>query len=298
MTFHDPPWPAPYAPMPLLFQPIRAQYTFGLEFTSDGLPVTTIGDWSLDKRHYMSSYPPKQLEPPPACAGKAAATLYSLFNQASGKLPTLPPVVTRGMPSPPYLPWCHVACPPHPYFPWCHVSGNISNWPTGLPSLQQGGVRGTKGWGDGGLGGGVLGRTSKGGGALTEAAYRRSPLAQAAATRGPWKWAGQGPVLFFRGGRMYTPWGSGRWSIAGDALAGARSFLSPSLALLSPSLAFYRLLSPSIVISLFLLTPAFSRLLSPPLTSSHHLSPPLTSSHSLSPSLTLSHLLSLTVTHC
>ena len=28
-------------------------YTFGLEFTTDGLPVTTIGDWSLDKRHYV-----------------------------------------------------------------------------------------------------------------------------------------------------------------------------------------------------------------------------------------------------
>ena len=154
-------------------------YTFGLEFTSDGLPVTTIGDWSLDKRHYMSAYPPRQLEPPPACAGKAAATLHALFNEASG---------------------------------------NISDWPAGNPDPAAG-VRGTRGWGEGGIGGGVLSRTSKGGGTLTDAAYRRSALAQAAATRGPWKWAGEGPVLFYRGGRLYTPWGSGRWSLAGDAIA-------------------------------------------------------------------------------
>ena len=69
------------------------------------------------------------------------------------------------------------------------------------------------------MGGGVLSRTSKGGGALTEAAFRRSALAQAAATRGPWKWAGEGPVLFYRSGRLYTPWGSGRWSLAGDSIA-------------------------------------------------------------------------------
>ena len=155
--------------------PYIYHYTFGLEFTTDGLPVSTIGDWSLDKRHYMGNYPPKQLEPPPLCAGLAARTLHSLFNEASG---------------------------------------NISSWPTGTPNIAAG-LKGTKGWGSGGVGGGVL--ASKGG-ALTDAVYRRSSLAQAAATRGPWKWGGEGPVLFFRGGRIYTPWGSGRWSLAGDAI--------------------------------------------------------------------------------
>ena len=42
-----------------------------------------MGDWSLDKRHYMANYPPRALEPPPACAGKAAHTLHRLFNEAS-----------------------------------------------------------------------------------------------------------------------------------------------------------------------------------------------------------------------
>ena len=57
---------------------------------ADGLPVTTIGDWSLDKRHYMGSYPPRALEPPPKCAGKAAATLTALFNEASGNISDWP----------------------------------------------------------------------------------------------------------------------------------------------------------------------------------------------------------------
>jgi hypothetical protein len=159
--------------------PYIYHYTFGLEFTSDGLPVSTIGEWSLDKRHYMNAYPPRQLEPPPRCAGKAAATLWRLFNEATG---------------------------------------NISDWPVGPPG---GGNRGAKGWGDGGVGGGVIsgvGQGRGGVGVLTDAAYRRSPLAQAAATRGPWKWAGVGPVLFYRGGRIFTPWGSGRWSVSGEAL--------------------------------------------------------------------------------
>jgi hypothetical protein len=159
-------------------------YTFGLEFTGDGIPVTTIGDWSLDKRHYMGAYPPRQLEPPPRCAGKAAATLTALFNEATG---------------------------------------NISSWPTGpAGSPTNGGTKGTRGWGES-SGPGVMqtlgGGRGRGVGIVTEAAFRRSRLAQAVTSRGPWKWAGEGPVLFFRGGRMHTPWGAGRWSLSGDAIA-------------------------------------------------------------------------------
>lgn len=159
-------------------------YTFGLEFTTDGLPVTTIGDWSLDKRHYMSAYPPRQLEMPPRCAGKAALTLTTLFNEATG---------------------------------------NITDWPTApVGSTANAGVKGTKGWGEA-SGGQVIsslgGKPGKGIAPLSEATYKRSRLAQAIATRGPWKWGGEGPVVFYRGGRLYTPWGSGRWSLAGEAIA-------------------------------------------------------------------------------
>ena len=154
-------------------------YTFGLEFTTDGLPVTTVGDWSLDKRHYMNAYPPRQLEPPPRCAGKAAATLTRLFNEATG---------------------------------------NISSWPTG-PAGSAGatGIKGTRGWGEASsIGGGVVqpaGGRARSLGVLTDAAFRRSKLAQAVTSRGPWKWASEGPVLFYRGGvsTRRGALGAGRW---------------------------------------------------------------------------------------
>lgn len=57
--------------------------------------------------------------------------------------------------------------------------------------------------------------------ALTEAAYLASPLARSVVGRGPWQWAGQGPLLFYRGGRVHTPWGSGSWSVGGPAGGGA-----------------------------------------------------------------------------
>ncbi|KAL1504143.1 hypothetical protein AB1Y20_010552 [Prymnesium parvum] len=71
-------------------------YTFGLEFTTDGIPVRSVGDWSLDKRHYMSEYPPRALQPPPKCAGKAAVTLHALFNEATAALRDWPQSRAKG----------------------------------------------------------------------------------------------------------------------------------------------------------------------------------------------------------
>lgn len=143
-------------------------YTFGLEYTSDGLPVTSVGEWSLDKRHFMADYPPRQLAAPPMCAGKAAATLTAYFNEASAADP---------------------------------------KW----PASQS---RGTLGW---------SGTERGGGGAalapLSEEAYGRSRLAQAIVQAGAWSWEGKSPVIFYRRGRVFTPWGSGTWSMAGDAVA-------------------------------------------------------------------------------
>ena len=51
---------------------------------------------------------------------------------------------------------------------------------------------------------------------LTEAAYRTSSLARQIVSRGPWEWAGKKPILFFRSGRLFTPWGSGSWGLAGE----------------------------------------------------------------------------------
>ena len=47
-----------------------------------------VGEWSLDKRHYMGGGPPRQLLAPPACAHDRAHVLRSLYNNASGTIPS------------------------------------------------------------------------------------------------------------------------------------------------------------------------------------------------------------------
>jgi len=77
--------------------PFILHYTFGFEYTSDGIPVRGgIGEWSLDKRHFMSHHPPRGLEPPPECAGKAAKTLHRLFDEAARGIPDWPSTLGVG----------------------------------------------------------------------------------------------------------------------------------------------------------------------------------------------------------
>ena len=72
-------------------EPHIYHYTFGLEYTSDGMPVTGgVGDWSLDKRHFMNEYPPPDMAAPPRCAGKAAHRLHAMFNEAIAGTPQWP----------------------------------------------------------------------------------------------------------------------------------------------------------------------------------------------------------------
>ena len=127
-------------------------YTFGLEYTTDGIPVKKIGDWSLDKRHFMNSYPSADLAPPPKCAGKAAHTLRSL---------------------------------------WVEAASNHPNWPEG--------GRGTTGWGPAGLPG---------------SSFTNLALESQIVSVGPWSWAGENGLYFFKGGRAHTPWGSAQWAFA------------------------------------------------------------------------------------
>ena len=65
-------WPVPATPV----VPERADmpyyifhYTYGIEYSVEGLPMELqVGEWSIDKRHYMGGGPPRGLYPPPACA--------------------------------------------------------------------------------------------------------------------------------------------------------------------------------------------------------------------------------------
>ena len=45
-----------------------------------------VGEWSIDKRHYMGGGPPRDLHPPPACAHDRAHVLRALYNNASSTL--------------------------------------------------------------------------------------------------------------------------------------------------------------------------------------------------------------------
>jgi hypothetical protein len=55
--------------------PYVFHYTFGHEYTKDGIPLIGVGEWSLDKRRWTSVWPPPHLTPPPKCAGEATHVL-------------------------------------------------------------------------------------------------------------------------------------------------------------------------------------------------------------------------------
>jgi len=143
-------------------------YTFGLEYTLDGMPVIGgVGDWSLDKRHFTNEYPPAELAPPPKCAGKAAHTLHAKFNEAIAHIPQWSGAGIR------------------------HTT------------------RGTLGWGP-------ASSSAAGFTTLDEPTYLHSSVAQRLTTLGPWSLAGKPGLLFFRQGRLHSPWGGGTWGIAPD----------------------------------------------------------------------------------
>mmetsp|Transcript_26275 Transcript_26275/g.84847 ORF Transcript_26275/g.84847 Transcript_26275/m.84847 type:complete len:264 (+) Transcript_26275:1858-2649(+) len=63
-------------------------YTYQFEYMLDGSPCQpwTIGEFSLDKRHFSDVYPPYPLPQPPARANKAAFYLVDTFNRAMADL--------------------------------------------------------------------------------------------------------------------------------------------------------------------------------------------------------------------
>jgi len=59
-------------------------YTYGIEYKLSGQPqgFNTIGEWSLDKRHYGGAYPPPNLDPPPTGANPSTRWLWHAWNSA------------------------------------------------------------------------------------------------------------------------------------------------------------------------------------------------------------------------
>ncbi len=87
-------WPVP----PIPVTPDRVSmpyyilhYTYGIEYSIEGLPMELqVGEWSLDKRHYMGTHPPRALAAPPKCAHDRAHVLSTLINNASATLANWP----------------------------------------------------------------------------------------------------------------------------------------------------------------------------------------------------------------
>ena len=67
-------------------------YTYGMKYSPPGRPGTaTHGEvWSLDKRQFLTSYPPRALPAPPAGASESATWLCAAWNEASEHIPTWP----------------------------------------------------------------------------------------------------------------------------------------------------------------------------------------------------------------
>ena len=77
--------------------PFIYHYTFGVEYSADGIPmVGTVGEWSLDKRHYFGSPPPRELDAPPKCAQECAWVWWGMFNEATRALGDVYPRSTGG----------------------------------------------------------------------------------------------------------------------------------------------------------------------------------------------------------
>ena len=73
-------------------------YTYGIEYRLDGRPqgFNTIGEWSMDKRHYGGAYPPPNLEKPPEAANPSSKWLWRAWNEAMANEPEWPATNAMG----------------------------------------------------------------------------------------------------------------------------------------------------------------------------------------------------------
>jgi len=139
-------------------RPYIYHYTFGVEYSLDGIPVVgAVGEWSLDKRHYFGGYPPRNLARPPECAQECAWVWWSMFNEATSAL--------------------------GPEWKESRMGGTL-DFVKRKPELADSG----------------------------------SAMASSLVLSGPWVINGKHkPIIFFRRGRVHSPWGLGSWECQGGA---------------------------------------------------------------------------------
>ena len=74
-------------------------YTYGIEYKLNGQPqgYNTIGEWSMDKRHYGQAYPPKDdYDPPPQQANPSSKWLHAAWVEAMNNEPEWPETNAMG----------------------------------------------------------------------------------------------------------------------------------------------------------------------------------------------------------
>ena len=174
---------------PALFlsqDPYIYHYTFGVEYTLEGVPVVGgVGEWSLDKRKYFGRAPPRRLSQPPECAQECAWRWWRLFNEATDALHAQGQWYDSTGARPPALvsPCLHCHTTPTP----CAVSPPPSPHAAGADTLRK-----------------------------QHTPRQLSPLAKALVQRGPWRFASGDELHFFRRDLAYSRWGGGSWTQTGD----------------------------------------------------------------------------------
>ena len=86
------------SPAPRVRAASRASRRYGIEYSLSGRSMMgAIGEWSLDKRHYGSSYPPRNLQTlPGAPLPPSPKWLLDAFNEATAGIPTWPDTKALG----------------------------------------------------------------------------------------------------------------------------------------------------------------------------------------------------------
>ncbi|KAJ1617648.1 hypothetical protein T492DRAFT_1098196, partial [Pavlovales sp. CCMP2436] len=190
--------------------PYIYHYTFGLEYTHDGLPmVGQAGEWSFDKRQYFGAFPASPMADPPECAHEAAKVLTKLFNEGSAASPpwqakaiSAARDTTRRTPPPP-LDESSAA--------YRTVVGT-GPWELSSPEYSGKGANAYFFFEKGRVHTPIV----------VPLQLRRSPemwqtpLAKRIIGAGPYAWAGTPVIVFLDKGRLHTPWAAGQWWVKED----------------------------------------------------------------------------------
>ena len=168
-------------------------YTYGIEYTLAGRPqgFNTIGEWSLDKRHYGGAYPPPNLEPPPEGVNPSTRWLWHAWNSAilaaGDTWPQTNAMGTVGWRRESISDSAIAACAPRPHPPPPFARAHALRRPATLGPERP---------------------------CMRPRVRPRSSKLASAVLGTKWTWAGIRHMEFKPTGVLKTPWGEGKWGLA------------------------------------------------------------------------------------